>query len=97
MTPANWASLSTARSSPVLMNIGPPGNANALMEESATTSKVNGEAAFPRLASAHRALADAGHVGGQNRVPDDGHLLAYLVGVLLAQLDVLLFGKQIEA
>ena len=42
ITPANWPSLSTARSRPVLMNIGPPGNAKALMDGSATTSKVKG-------------------------------------------------------
>ena len=36
------------------------------------------------------------HIGGEHGIVDDGHILAYLRRHFLAELNVLLFGEEIE-
>ncbi len=78
------------------MNIGPPGSANALIEGSATTSKVKGNPLACASCEAASRLPICVHVILQGRIVDDRHLLAHLRGRLLPKLNVLLLGKQIE-
>src|SRR5215469_7101605 len=59
--------------------------------------KCEGKSACLGLAAAHQTLADTIHVGRQDRILDHGRLLAHLIGAFLAQLNVLFFGKKIEA
>src|ERR1700751_2580360 len=56
-----------------------------------------GESACPGLATARQTLSYAIHILREGRILDHARLLAHLIGAFLAQLNVLFFGKKIEA
>ncbi len=56
-----------------------------------------GESAGFRLGRCHESFGHGVHIGGEHGIVDDGHILAYLRRRFLAELNVLLFGKEIKA